>query len=209
MLGEFPPALEDTLISRTKVDDAVERWKVTAPESGQVWLMGVDVARFGVDKTVLCLRRGGRLEEMHEMRGADTMQVTGRVVDLVSRHGVRSVFVDAAGVGGGVVDRLKELRQPVVEVQVGSSSSNTERFINLRAELFWELRKRFHGGDIAIPDDAELAGQLLGLRYDITSSGQIRLESKSELRKKGLPSPDKADALALAFMGQPSLSAWV
>ena len=209
VLGQFPEALEDSLISRGLVDEAVERWHSTAPESGQPWLMGVDVARFGADKTVLCLRRGGRVERMHELRGADTMEVTGRIVEYVWRHDVKAVFVDAAGVGGGVVDRLKELQQPVVEVQVGAAASNPERFINLRAELFWELRRRFLTGSINIPDDPELAGQLLALRYDYASSGRIRLESKADLRAKGRPSPDRADALALAFMAPPSMSVWV
>ena len=113
VLGQFPDALEDTLISRTQLDDAVERWQASAPESGEPWLMGVDVARFGADKTVLCLRRGGRVEEIFELRGASTMAVSGWVIDRVRRHSVRSVFVDGAGVGSGVVDRLKEQGQPV------------------------------------------------------------------------------------------------
>ncbi len=209
VLGRFPEALEDTLISRTRVSESVERWKASAPESGEPWVMGVDVARFGADKTVLCLRRGTRVEEVHEMSGVDTMEVTGRIRELVSRHGVRSVFVDAAGVGGGVVDRLKELGEPVVEVQVGGSASNKERVLNLRAELFWALRELFLSGEIALPDDRGLAGQLLALKYDFNSRGQIRMQSKADLRAKGAPSPDKADALALAFMAQPSLDIWV
>ena len=209
VLGQFPEALEDSLISRTQVDAAVERWSSTSAEAGKPWIMGVDVARFGSDKTVLCLRRGGRVERIHELRGADTMQTAGRVLDYVWRHDVQAVFVDAAGVGGGVVDRLKELQQPVVEVQVGGAASNPGRFINLRAEIFWDLRRRFHAGSISIPDDAELAGQLLALRYDIASSGRIQLESKADLRAKGQPSPDRADALALAFMAPASMDVWV
>lgn len=209
VLGQFPEALEDTLISRTLVNAAVECWQQSSAQTTEPWLMGVDVARFGADKTVLCLRRGVRVEEVITLRGADTMQVTGRVVDLVRRHGIKGIFVDAAGVGGGVVDRLKELGQPVVEVQVGSSAKNPERFANLRAEIFWALRHRFIDRTIALPDDPEMAGQLLALKYDFASGGQIQLESKSELRRKGQPSPDKADALALAFMPTPSLGLWV
>ena len=167
------------------------------------------MARFGSDKTILCLRRGARVERIHELRGADTMQTAGHVLNYVWRHDVKAVFVDAAGVGGGVVDRLKELEQPVVEVQVGAAASNPDRFINLRAELFWDLRRRFLTANISIPDDAELAGQLLALRYDVASSGRIRLESKADLRAKGQPSPDKADALALAFMAPVSMDVWV
>ena len=209
ILGQFPESLEDTLVSRTQLSDAVERWRLTAPESGKEWTMGVDVARFGADKSVLCLRRGGRVEEIVSRRGLSTMQLTGLIVDRLKRHDIRAVFVDAAGVGGGVVDRLKEDNHPVIEVQVGASSSNRERYANLRAELFWELRRRFKEGTIAIPDDPELAGQLLAIRCEYTSSGQIQLESKKKMKAQGGASPDKADALALAFMGTPSLDVWI
>ena len=209
ILGQFPESLEDTLIPLDGVRRATERWHASAPSDAEPWFMGVDVARFGADKTVLCLRRGVRLEEMHQISGADTMQVVGRVVDLARRHGVRAIFVDGAGVGGGVVDRLRELGEPVVDVQVGASAQHKTRFANLRAELFWGLRERFRRDVISIPDDPELAGQLVALRYDYDSIGHIKIEGKPEMRSRGLPSPDKADALALAFMRAPSLGVWI
>ena len=209
VLGQFPEALEDTLISTSPVMQATDRWRDSAPETQAPWDLGVDVARFGADKTILCARRGSRVEDTWQLVHADTMHLVGRIVELVRRHGTRAVFVDAAGVGGGVVDRLRELGQPVVEVQVGSAAKNSARFLNLRAEIFWELRRRFLAGDIAIPDDPELIGQLLALRYDFTSSGQVQIEGKPEMRRRGLPSPDKADALALAFMDAPSVDVWV
>ena len=210
VLGQFPEALEDSLVSRVLVDQAIERWKDSAPESGKPWVMGVDVARFGSDKTVLCLRRGGRVEEVIEMWGIDTMQISGKVIEQVRRHGIRSVYVDGIGIGAGVVDRLRELNQPVVDVKAGAASTNPEMFVNLRAELFWELRKRFMNGEIAIPDDPGLTGQLLGLKYDVDSAGKTKMESKALLRKKGLPSPDKADAMAMAFMAsQETVSIWI
>ena len=209
VLGQFPEALEDTLVSLTPITEAVERWRFSLPEMEAPWYLGVDVARFGADKTILCMRRGKRVEHIFQLIQVDTMKVVGRIVELVHQHHIRAVFVDAVGVGGGVVDRLRELGQPVVEVQAGSTAHNSARFANLRAELFWQLRKGFLTGDIAIPDDPELIGQLLAMRYDFTSRGQIQIEGKPEMRRRGLPSPDKADALALAFMGVPSLEVWV
>ena len=98
----------------------------------------------------------------------------------------------------------------MVEVQAASVASSTERFVNLRAELFWELRRRFAEGDIQIPDDADLAGQLLSLRYEMTSSGRVKIERKPSMKARGLASPDKADALALAFMADRSpLGLWL
>ncbi len=185
VLGEFPEALEDTLISLKPVTEAVARWTATSADSDLPCYMGVDVARFGSDKTVFCLRRGNRVEQLWQLIQADTMQVVGRVVDLVRERQVQAVFVDAVGVGGGVVDRLRELGQPVVEVQVGSRSRNPERFLNKRSEVFWALRRRFLDGEIAIPNDAELIGQVVGLRYDFTSSGLVQIEDKGPYAQPG------------------------
>ena len=211
VLAEFASELRNSLVSRAEVADAAARWADPASDDDPLgpWLLGVDVARYGDDKTALCLRRGQRVELIEAVRGADTMEVVAMVVDRVRRYGVRMVFVDGVGVGGGVVDRLRELGMPVTDVQAGSRARNHERFANLRAELFWGLRERFREGRIAIPDDAELAAQLLSLTYRRTESDRVQIERKDELRKRGLPSPDKADALALAFMPEPTTTIWL
>ncbi len=170
--------------------------------------LGVDVARFGSDKTALCVRRGWFVESLRSFARIDTMRTAGEASVLVRDQEIPAVFVDEGGLGGGVVDRLRELGAPVYGVQFGGKARQSGRFANMRAELFWELRRLFNEGLIAIPPDEELIGQLLGLRYDVTSAGQVRMESKSALRRRGLRSPDKADALALAFMEPPSLRIW-
>ncbi len=175
---------------------------------GSPYRLGVDVARFGSDKTALCLRRGWRVEALRSFSRIDTMRTAGEAAVIVRDHDVPAVFVDEGGLGAGVVDRLRELGVPVHGVQFGGKAPQSGRFANMRAEIFWELRRLFNDGLIAIPRDEELIGQLLGLRYDVTSSGQVRMESKSALRRRGLRSPDKADALALAFMEPPSLGIW-
>lgn len=211
VLGEFPEALDDSLVSRRQVDAAVDRWRRGPdydPAAIPPAILGVDVARYGQDKTALCLRRGSRVESFATMRSADTMRVAGRVHAMTQAQQIATVFVDETGVGGGVVDRLRELGVPVIGVQVGKRARIPDRYDDLRAEIFWEIRTRMEEDDIAIPDDPELIGQLLGLQYETASSGRIRLKSKEELRRRGLPSPDKADALALAFMRAPSLEVW-
>ena len=170
--------------------------------------LGVDVARFGSDKTALCVRRGWRVESLRSFSRIDTMRTAGEAAALVRDHRIPAVFVDEGGLGAGVVDRLRELEAPVHGVQFGGKARQSGRFANMRAELFWELRRLFNDNLIAIPRDEELISQLLGLRYDVTSAGQVKMESKSSLRRRGLRSPDKADALALAFMEPPSLRIW-
>ena len=170
--------------------------------------IGVDVARFGFDKSALCVRQGERVLAAWSYERMDTMRLVFEVQRAVREWNAEAVFVDEGGVGGGVVDRLRELGAPVHGVHFGGSAQRPTRFHNRRSEIFWELRRLFDLKAIAIPRDEELAGQLLGLRYDISSSGQVRLEGKREMRKRGMPSPDKADALALAFLVPPSFGIW-
>ncbi len=178
------------------------------PDPNEPVYMGVDVARFGFDKSVLCVRQGQRVLDVHSLGRIDTMRLVHEIMRTAAEMNVTAIFVDEGGVGGGVVDRLRELGAPVYGVHFGGGAQRPTRFFNRRSEIFWELRRLFDLQLIAIPRDEELAGQLLGLRYDISSSGQVRLEGKREMRKRGMPSPDKADALALAFLVPPSFGIW-
>ena len=170
--------------------------------------IGVDVARFGFDKSAICVRQGQRVLSVQSFERMDTMRLVFEVRRAVRAWNAEAVFVDEGGVGGGVVDRLWELGAPVYGMHFGGAARRPTRFYNRRSEIFWELRRLLNDALITLPRDEELAGQLLGLRYDISSSGQVRLEGKPEMRKRGMPSPDKADALALAFLVPPSLGIW-
>ena len=178
------------------------------PHLNQPWRMGVDVARFGNDKSVICLRRGDRVERIISFERKDTMRLADEVREIAETLRVPAVFVDETGVGGGVVDRLKQLRVPVIGVEGGGSAYRPAQFADMRAEVFWEVARRLRDGQMSLPPDDELAGQLLAQRYDISSAGRIHLESKATLRRQGVPSPDKADALALAFMEPPNMNVW-
>ncbi len=178
------------------------------PHLNMPWRMGVDVARFGNDKSVICLRRGDRVERIISFERKDTLRLADEVREIAETLRIPAVFVDETGVGGGVVDRLKQLRVPVIGVEGGGSAPRPAQFADMRAEVFWEVARRLREGQMSLPPDDELAGQLLAQRYDISSAGRIRLESKATLRRQGVPSPDKADALALAFMEPPNMNVW-
>ena len=224
VLGQFPDALEDSLTTRNHVDRAIARHAAQLDDTVDTddnaadretqdnlpYRMGVDVARFGSAESVICIRRGYRVEHLIPLkRGLDNMQVADEVKVWADALEIPAVFVDGTGLGTGVVDRLTQLGVPVIGVDAGSKARRPSQFADLRAEVFWEVARLLREDAAAIPNDPVLVGQLLALRYDVSSTGRIRLESKSRLRSRGVPSPDRADALALAFMEPPSLQIWV
>jgi len=195
VLGEFPDVSNDTLIRLSWIEAAQRRQLVPAGPR----VLGVDVARQGSDETVIVDRNGPVARIYKVTMQEDTMQTTGRVVAALLDTGAVRAKVDAVGIGAGVVDRLKEMGKPVEEMQSGQAAQDSERFLNSRAEWWWGLRSRFESGDIDIDDDEELAAQLANIKYKFTSRGQIQIESKDEMKKRGLSSPDRGDALMLAF----------
>jgi hypothetical protein len=128
------------------------------------------------------------------------MRTTGEVIRAIRTHCAEMAMIDDVGVGGGVVDRLHEQRQPAVGLNGAHRPRDRQRFVNARAEWYWELRERFEHGEIDLdPDDELLAEQLCSIRYGVDSAGRIQIESKDEMRGRGMASPDRADALVLAF----------
>ena len=198
VLGDFPEEADDTLIAMRLIEAAVGREFDVVSDDDVV--MGVDVARFGNNQTVAIVRRGSSVVDMLSFGRSDLMGTTGRVIDLTRRHDVKRMHVDVVGLGAGVVDRARELNSVrTIGVNGGSKASDSERYLNLRAEMYDGLRQRFADGDISIPDDSELISQLASLTFSYTSRGQLQIESKDRIRSSGRQSPDKADALALAF----------
>lgn len=205
--GEFPRSGSLQFIP----SDIVEAARGRLPEAhlGDVRVMGVDVARFGDDSSCICFRQGRDASSTRWkiFRGVDTMTLAAAIVDAANEFRPDAIFVDGGGVGGGVIDRLRMLRQPVIEVQFGGKadrSSSTEsgpvRYANKRAEMWGYMRDWLQGG--AIPDDPELADELTGVQYGyVFKDGKdvIMLEKKADMKKRGLSSPDKADSLAITF----------
>lgn len=199
VLGEFPNQGDDVLISMRDAAAAQAHCGELEGESGEA-VLGADIARYGGDESVAYVRRGDRVIAARYWRGNDTQESAGRIAALARETGATVLYVDEIGVGAGVVDTLKHQRLPVVGVNVGSKPLNAELFLNRRAEVFFGLRDRFREGRISIPgSDEQLFAQLTSLRYRYTPQGKLQLESKEELRKRGLASPDRADALALCF----------
>lgn len=197
VLGEFPEVGDDTLISPKLIEEAQARsLDVTGAKR-----LSVDVARFGSDETIVMRAEGPVARIVGSYAKQATTETTGRVIaharDLL---GLEDIRVDGVGVGGGVVDQLAEQGWPVIDMQAGGAPYDRTRFVNARAEWFWGLRELFQAGDIDIdPDDDDLANQLGSIKYKYTSRGQVQIESKDDMKKRGLSSPDRADALMLLY----------
>ena len=208
VLGEFPDRGEDSLIALSQVEAAAGRETPLAETAGDAAsddargpvVIAVDVARFGSDKSVILRRRGMTVEEVQAFRGVDLMKLAALVVEAINAWNPDEVLIDEVGIGAGVVDRLRELGHRVRGVNVGKPAKDPERYLNLRAEGYWTLRQLFVDGSIRIPPDNDLVGQVAALRYSFNKLNQVVMESKGDMRKRGVPSPDKADALMLAFL---------
>jgi len=205
VLGEFPTQSDDVLLPLHLIEDAVTRDVEAGPTTPVVW--GLDVARFGGDRSALAKRQGNVLvEPIKTWQNKDLMELAGIVLseyDAVP-YSMRpqAIYIDAIGLGAGLADRLRELDMPAVAVSVSETASLKDRFNRLRDELFWGAREWFEARDCHIPDDGTLMAELSGIRYKYLSTGKLKVESKDEMKRRGQRSPDVADAFVLTFAGQ-------
>jgi len=195
--GEFPRTGSNQFIGRDAADKAATR--ELTEDGGAPLLVGVDVARFGDDESVIRFRRGrdARTIPPFKFKGFNTMELSNEVAGLIERFNPDAVFVDGGGVGGGVVDRLKQMGYRVIEVQSGEKASDDSKYLNKRAEMWGGVREWLSIG--YIDNDQALIDDLTGPEYSLSLKGQIKLETKDSMKKRGLASPDDADALALTF----------
>lgn len=204
--GLFPRIDAESFIGAELANAAVER-EIYA-QGGSV-VIGVDVGRFGNDPSVIYPRCGrdaiSRPPEI--LYGLDTMTLAGKVAAAFLRHGATICMVDEGGVGGGVVDRLRQLRIPVVGVDFGSRpdyfKADGVKYANKRAEIWGAMRDWLaEGGSIPnllVNENVTLVDELTGPTYGLNKKEEIQLEAKREMRARGVPSPNAADALACTF----------
>lgn len=196
MLCEFDAGGVDILIPGDRVQEAARREFAERQVSGFGVALGVDPARFGDDSSAFMLRRGPVAYGLRRENGLDTMEVVDVALAIADEHLVETIFVDEGGLGAGVCDRLRQLGKNPIGVNFGSGSPNA-KYANTRARLWGEMGDwLLHGG---IPDDVQLKADLSAPTFKFDARHRIVLESKAEMKKRGLKSPDAADALALTF----------
>lgn len=203
--GVFPRASYMQFIARDIVDEAMNRDMPYIAHTGRsVAAVGVDVARFGDDQSVIRTRigRDARSVPVKKFRQLDTMQLATKVAEHVNHlqrdMGLRVVlFVDGGGVGGGVIDRLRQLGYDVVEVQFGGKADEETKYVNKRTEMYGRLREALPS--LYLTPDEQLVTDLTGVEYTVNDKDQLVLERKKDMKARGLASPDDGDALALTY----------
>lgn len=197
--GKFPPSADDTMVSREDAEAASRRTLRPEEYSRYPLVMGVDIARslFG-DRTVYTFRQGRYVYPQITRRNTDLMVTADEVAALIRQHNPKVVFVDQAGMGAGVSDRLRQLGHNIVGVEsAGKSPDRVHK--NRRAYMWGEMAKWFRG-EVQIPRDPELVRELSTPKRRFgKNDDRILVESKEDLKARGVASPDLADSLALTF----------
>ena len=193
--GEFPATGEDQFISPMVVEDAFKRPRykdMTAPI-----VIGVDPARGGMDSTVICVRQGRDIIAIKRYKGEDTMSVVGHVIDAIEEYKPLLTVIDEGGLGYGILDRLTEQRYKVRGVNFGWKAKSPIMWQNKRAEMWGAMKDWLKTASVSA--DRQLKADLTGPMRKTNSAGAILLESKKEMKARGLASPDAADALCVTF----------
>lgn len=181
--------------------DLVATARKTTVEKVGPLVIGLDIARFGDDRTAIIRRRGRVAYNLEIHQKKDLMHITGIIVNIINTEQPVKVFIDICGLGAGVYDRLKELGYGDIIVGVNSAEQalDQDRYTNKRAELWAEGKKWLEDKPVQIPDSNELHADLSSCTYSVDSKGRLKIESKADQKKRGIRSSDTADSLLLTF----------
>ena len=227
VFGEFPKQEDDVFIMLSVIEQCGSKVYDLPEEKGMPYIMfGVDVARFGDDETVLYRNVKGKLSLAVYRHGQDLMATVGDIVaqyrkvikEFPEYQGSVYVNIDDTGLGGGVTDRLKEVKReqhlnrlfviPInaaekIDVDTMEGREAAEHYNNLTTHMWAVLRDLLEEKQIELEDDADTFAQLSIRKYFMSSNGKLELESKKEMKKRGVSSPDRADAAALSvYLGK-------
>lgn len=206
----FVSSTEDIVIPYNLIQDALNR-DVRYDHAPRI--AGLDVARFGNDRTALLVRQGGNVSYAETWGHCDLVETAGRAIDRYKSGLYDIVAVDTIGVGAGVADILRANEIPTVMVQVSESAVDADRFVRSRDELWWNLRKWFEEGECSIPKSLnqqmrdDIVKDIQDIHYKYTPSGKIQIESKDEIKERLGLSPDLGDALCLTMSHKVKLHA--
>jgi hypothetical protein len=200
IMAEFPDEADNTFFSQSAIDKGIdteieEDFNISA-------VLGVDLARFGEDDSKVYINRGGRVRLLQSWTKATSIESATRIHNLAIETGAKEVRIDGAGLGGPIVDQVVALaddRYVVISMMGSAASPDNTRWLNARAYNFDSLREQLFNNRIDIdPDDKALLDELLMIQYKFSAKGAIQIESKDDMKSRGVKSPDSLDALVYA-----------
>lgn len=202
VLGEFPHEGKDTLMPLEWILRAINKDLPNFKLEKNIISMGIDVARFGDNETVFVVLEGKKQIDKVSYKGKSITESTGQAVQLINKWNPNVIGIDDVGVGGGLYDNLAQ-KFPVVPYRGGMPAEESNKFFNLNAEAWWDIREDFRNNRMSIFDDAETIYQLNNRRYDYDDKqGRIKIETKRQMQKRGMESPDRAEAFVIAHWVQ-------
>lgn len=198
VLGQFPDAADNQFYSNALVEKCMSLKLPEEAYSKFPVIMGVDVARYGSDKTVITIRQQRKIHAVYIYQGLSIVETKNKVVGFFYQHNVDVIFTDDTGVGGGVTDMLRDQKFPVIGVIFGGSADDPVKYFNKRSECFGILRLCMERG-MELPRNDQLKTEMTSIGYGFTKTGALQMESKLDFKKRGLDSPDILDSIAIGF----------
>jgi hypothetical protein len=207
ILGEFPEEDDTTFFSQHSLDKAIDCDIIE--DMAIPVVLGVDVARFGEDDSVIYSNRGGRLRHVATWNKTNAVESANRIHETAIALGATEVRVDGTGLGAPIVDMLASMcedRYIVISIVGSAASPDNTRWLNARAAGYDSLREKMLNGFIDIDmADKDLTDEMMVIKYKFSAKGSIQIESKDDMRSRGLKSPDRLDAAMYAGLDMSQL----
>jgi hypothetical protein len=207
VMGNFPIIGTDTMIPLGWVLRAKER-ELDFKDKDRVG-MAIDVARFGDDESVIGIRKGNSLTSYEVLNNVDVYALAKAAKKIADREKPETIKVDVVGIGAGVADILRAWGYQAIDYVAQERAWNASKFVNRRTESWFLIREKFRNNEINLPADEKLVGQLTAPKYVFDSAGRYKLESKEDIKKRGLESPDRADVVAMLFESEDDYDSYV
>ena len=201
VIGEFPDVSDDGLFNMGRVMQSMEAYDTSEPDEGMPITIGVDVARYGSDSSVIVSNQGGYIRIHGRYQGLNGPELARKVGELAVEMGAVEIRIDAIGVGASVLDSIYNFVPPtisVVGIHGNAKSGDSTKWYNYRAAMYDQFAKAVADGRVHLPDDDELHNEIASIKYEYRGSALL-IESKENMRKRGIKSPDVLDAVIYAY----------
>ena len=202
VMGNFPDAGVNNLCRLSDIEFAMSRELERKEYDKALRIAALDVARYGDDECCFAIRQGNKVLDTITWGHQESTYSAGRTARLIKEYKPARTYVDVVGLGAGVYDILKKEigeEYKILEFDSGKPALDTERYLNRRAEGYWEFNQKLTDGELDLPSSDKLKAQMADIRYTYNTRGLLQIESKEDAKDRGSKSPDIADAVMMTF----------